>query len=137
MNLYYMIWVDAILSFKKYHPNDKNWKLKLFIYITWIHTMNLWIVLLWLKYFNILSIPILELNIFPGELLDNVFAFIIEFALLPSILNYIFIFYQNRYEKIIIKYKNVKIRYAPYYSFGIAILTFISVVLYGALTKQW
>lgn len=132
-NIYYMIWSDAILSFRKYHPKRKDWKLTIFLYITWIHSLNLWIVLLWLKFFKIFTMPLLSIDVFPGELLDDFFAFAIEFALPFVILNYYLVFYNNRYEKIIQKYKDIKFRYSPIYSFTIAILAFISAILYGAL----
>jgi hypothetical protein len=131
-NIYYLIWADAILSFKKYHPN-KEWKSKLFIYITWIHALNFWIIILWIKYFNFIVIPKFSIDIFPGKLLDGFITFTIEFALPFGILNYFLIFYNNRYEKIIQKYKGNKYRYALVYSFTIAILAFVSAILYGIL----
>lgn len=132
-NIYYMIWSDAILSFRKYHPNRKDWRFTLFFYITWIHALNWWIIFLWLKFFKILNIPLISINIFPGELLDDFFAFAIEFALPFGILNYFLIFYNNRYVMITQKYKDLKFRYSPIYSFTIAILAFISAILYGTL----
>jgi len=132
-NIYYLIWADAILSFKKHHPNRKNWKSKLFIYITWINALNFWIIILWIKYFNFLEIPKFSVDIFPGKLLDGFVTFTIEFALPFGILNYFLIFYNNRYEKITQKYKDIKFRYAPVYSFTIAILAFVSAIFYGTL----
>ncbi len=129
-----MIWSDAILSFRKHHPNVENWKSKVFIYITWIHTMNLWIILLWFKYFNILNVPLLIIDIFPGNLLDEIVAFTMEFALPLGIINYFLIYHKNKYKKVIERYKDFKTRYAPIYSLTIAILTFMSAVLYGMLT---
>ena len=133
-NIYYMIWSDAILSIRKYNPKMKAWKLNIFLHITLIHSLNLWIVLLWLKFFKIFTMPLLSIDVFPGELLDDFFAFAIEFALPFVILNYYLVFYNNRYEKITQKYKDIKFRYSPIYSFTIAILAFISAILYGALT---
>ena len=133
-NIYYMIWSDAILSFKKHHPNRQDWKFTMLLYITWIHAINWWIVFIWIKYFDLLSIPLISIDVFPGKLLDNFFAFTIEFALPFGILNYFLVFYNNRYEKITQKYKDVKTRYAPIYSFSVAILAFASAILYGALT---
>ena len=131
-NIYYMIWADAILSFKKHHPN-KEWKFKLFIQVTWIHALNFWVIFIWLKFFNILHIPLISIDVFPGELLNDFFAFTIEFALPFGILNYFLIFYNNRYEKIIQKCKDVKFKYALIYSFTIVILAFVSAILYGTL----
>jgi hypothetical protein len=132
-NIYYAIWADAILSFRKHHPN-KDWKSKLFIYITWIHALNFWVIVLWIKYFNFIEIPEFSIDVFPGKLLDGFATFTIEFALPLGILNYFLIFHNNRHEKITKKYKDVKTRYAPMYSFTVAILAFVSAIIYGALT---
>ncbi len=130
--IYYMIWADAILSFRKHHPN-KDWKTKLFIYVTWMHALNFWVIVLWIKYFNFIEIPKFSIDIFPGKLIDGFVTFTIEFALPFGILNYFLIFYNNRYEKITQKYKDIKFRYAPIYSFTIAIVAFVSAILYGIL----
>jgi hypothetical protein len=133
-NIYYMIWSDAILSFKKHHPAKKDWKTTLLLYISWIHAINWWIVFIWLKFFDILNVPLISINVFPGTLLDNFFAFTIEFALPFGLLNYFLVFHNNRYEKITQKYRGIKTRYAPIYSFTIAILAFISAIIYGILS---
>lgn len=130
-NLYYMIWADAINSFKAHNPKKTNWKFTLFTYITWINALNLFIIVLWMKYFKILIVPHFDFNFFPGTLLDGFLTFLVEFALPLAILNYFLIFYKNRYQLISKKYEDVKIRYAPIYSFTIAILALISAILYG------
>ena len=40
INIYYMIWVDAIQSIRKHHPHKKTWKKEIFILITWMHSMD-------------------------------------------------------------------------------------------------
>ena len=133
-NIYNMIWSDAIISFRKHHPKRKDWKSATFMLMTWMHALNWWIVFIWLKFFNILNIPLISIDMFPSKLLDDFFAFTIEFALPFGILNYFLVFYNNRYDKIIQKYKDIKFRYAPVYSFTIVILAFISAIIYGALS---
>jgi len=132
-NIYYMIWVDAIQSIRKHHPNKKNWKKEIFIFITTMHAFNLWIIFLWLKYFGI-NIPLIDLDLFPGNMIDSVLNFAIEFALPFSLLNYLLIFNNNRYEKIVEKYKNQKIRYGSIYSISMVLGAFFSAILYGILT---
>ena len=131
-NIYYIIWSDSILSFKKHHPNREDWKITLLVYNTWIHALNWWIVFIWLKFFDIVHIPLIEINILPGTILDNVLAFIIEFALPFGLLNYFLIFHNDRYKTIIEKYPKPK-RYAFLYSATIAILALISAIVYGTL----
>ena len=133
-NIYYMIWVDAIQSIRKHHPHKKTWKKEIFILITWMHALNFWIILLWLKYFKVLILPILDIDIFPGDMLDGFFSFAFEFALPVGLLNYFFVFRNNRYEEIIDKYKHVKIRYGLIYSVSMSLGAFLSAILYGILT---
>jgi hypothetical protein len=133
-NLYYMVWADAIQSFRKHHPN-KNWRLTTFFFITWMHALNAWILVLWLKYFNIFELPLISFNVFPGKILDKFIAFAIEFALPFVIINYFLIFHKNRFEKITNKYKDVKRRYAQIYSYSMIFGAFASAILYGILTK--
>lgn len=131
-NIYYMIWVDAIQSIRKHHPNKKNWKKEIFFFITTMHAFNLWIIFLWLKYFEI-NIPLIDLDLFPGSMIDSVLNFAIEFALPFGLLNYFLVFHNNRYEKIIEKYKNLKIRYGSIYSISMVLGAFFSAILYGVL----
>jgi len=132
-NIYYIFWADAIISFRKHHPDRKNWKFTLLFFNSWLHALNWWIVFIWLKHFQILDIPLISVNVFPGTLLDDFLSFTIEFAMPFGILNFFLIFHNNRYDKIIQKYGEIKTRYALIYSFSIAILAFISAVLYGTL----
>jgi hypothetical protein len=133
-NIYYMIWTDAIQSCRKHHPNKKDWRTTLLIYITWIHAINWWIIIIWLKYFNILTIPLININLFPSKMVNSFLGFAIEFALPFGIINYLLIFYKNRYAKIITKYNNLKTRYAPIYSIVVACVALLSAFIYGALS---
>ena len=132
-NIYYLIWSDAIQSIKKHHPNMKSWKKEIFIFITTMYALNIWIIFLWLKYFGI-NIPLIDLDLFPGNMIDSILNFVIEFALMIGLLNYFLVFHNNRYEKIIEKYKNLKIRYGSIYSISMILGAFISAILYGFLT---
>jgi hypothetical protein len=130
-----MIWSDAISSFRKHQPH-KNWKFTLFIYITWMNALNLWTVILWVKYFNILNIPKISIDIFPGTLVNGFLTFSCEFALPFALINYFMIFYNNRYESIVEKYHNIKFRFAPVYSILSALLALFSSIIYGVLKGQ-
>lgn len=132
-NLFYIVWADAIHKFRKHHPNRSDWKATVFVFITWIHALNWWIILLWFKYFDILTIPQFKIDIFPGKLLDSFLVFTIEFAVPFGILNYFLIFHKHRYKRIINKYPLQDKRYAFIYSTVIALSAFISAILYGIL----
>jgi len=133
-NLYYLIWADSIQSIRKYQPNKKDWKISIFFIITTMHSLNLWIVLLWLKYFKILILPPFNIDIFPGNMINGSLSFIIEFASPFILLNYFLVFRNNRYKKIVEKYKNMKFKYCKYYCISMLICTFLSAILYGILT---
>ena len=128
-----MIWVDAIQSIRKNYPKKKTWKKEIFIFITHMQALNLWIIFLWLKYFDI-NIPLIDLDLFPGNMIDSTLNFAIEFFLPFGLLNYLLIFHNNRYERIVEKYKNQRIRYGSIYSFSMILGAFFSAVLYGILT---
>lgn len=133
-NVYYLIWADSILSFKKYHPKRRDWKITVFLYNTWINALGFWTILLWVKYFNVLNIPQFQIDIFPGTLIDSFIAFTMEFALPFAVLNYFLIFHKNRYKVIIQKYPSPPEKLAFIYSAIVALVAFISAVLYGVLT---
>ena len=134
-NIYYLIWTDSILSIRKHHPHKKDWKIAIFIFITWMHALNLWVVLLWLKYFKVLTLPPFIIDVFPGDMIDGFLAFTTKFALPFVVLNYFLIFHNNRYEKIITKYENVKIRYGSIYSITMILGALFSAIIYGILTN--
>lgn len=133
-NIYYLIWVDSILSFKKYHPKRADWKITVFILNTWINALGFWTILLWLKYFEVLTIPQFQIDIFPGTLIDSFVAFTIEFALPFAILNYFFIFHKDRYKIILEKYSAPPEKLAFIYSASVTLAAFASAILYGVLT---
>lgn len=134
-NIYYLIWADSILSFRRHHHGKADWKITVFILNTWINAIGLWTILIWLKYFEILNIPKFEIDIFPGTLIDSFVTFTIEFALPFGILNYFLIFYKDRYKIIIEKYSAPPEKLAFIYSAIVALAAFASAILYGVLTQ--
>jgi hypothetical protein len=131
-NPYYTIWADSINRYKRFHPENRNWKSTLVIFISWMNALNLWIIFIWLKYFGI-SLPLLSINIFPGTLVDAFFSFTAEFALPFGILNYFFVFYKDRYKAFINNYPNQNASAALIYSMTIALSAFLSAILYSVL----
>lgn len=129
-NIYYIFWADAISRSRKYHPRDKNWKMKVFYINTLVNAMNYWIIFMWLKYFKILDIPLFDIDIFPGRLINNGISFTLNFAAPFAILNYLLVFHNNRYKKILIKYNQSQRNYALIYSMAIIFLTIVSAWIY-------
>jgi len=135
MRLFYLIWSDAILSFKKHNPKMKNWEVRLFLLLSFIFALNSWIVLLWLKFFDLFEVALPTINIFPGRILNSFIGFVIMFVLPFAIINYFLIFYRNRYLYITEKYKNHNTKYALYYCLSILAMTVLSAFLYRFLTR--
>lgn len=133
-NIYYLIWSDSILSFKKFHPEKTEWKIAIFLLNTWINALNLWIIFIWLKYFNVINIKLLKIDFFPGVMLDKFIAFTVIFALPFGVLNYFLIFYKGRYNQIIERYPSPPNKIAFIYSTFIALGAFLTAIFYGAMS---
>lgn len=131
-NVYYLIWVDAIVNFRKHNPARTDWKISLFITQTTCNALNLWAILLWLKFFEIYSF-IIKIDIFPGTILNSALGFIVQFASPFILLNYFLIFHNDRYEKLIERYPHKNGKLAMGYTMASALVGFISMILYEVL----
>jgi hypothetical protein len=105
-NLYYLVWVGAITNFKKYNP-QKEWKNHLFFLVSFIMSLNLATINLWLKFFDITFITSLQIDFFEGTKLNDFIEYFATYCLPFAILNFFLIFYNNRYEKLIKRYPDV------------------------------
>jgi len=133
-NIYYLIWADSINRYKVFNPKDKGWRLSVFSMNTFLNVLNLWAVFLWLKFFNILSLDISRIQVFPLEILNNLFIFFV-FALPFAIMNYFLIFYKNRCKMIHNKYSIPDSSYFMTYSYSTVFVTIFSLLLYLVLTS--
>lgn len=133
-NFYYIFWADAIQRIRKFHPQKKDWKISLYLFNSWIHALNLFIVFLWLKYFHLLTIKLPEINIFTGDKIDKFLSFALVFGTPFLILNYFLIFHRDRYKKIVDKYYVKDGNYAFPYSFTVALGALMSAIAYSILT---
>lgn len=133
-NFYYIYWADSIQRIKKFHPKKKDWKISLYVFNSWIHALNLFIIFLWLKYFQLIDIKLPDINFFPGDIIDGFLSFASFFGTPFFILNYFLIFHKNRYVKIADKYHIKNGNYAGPYSFVIVLGAFISAIIYSILT---
>jgi hypothetical protein len=53
----------------------------IFLLNTWINALNLWILFIWLKYFDLLNVSLIRVELFPGDMLDKFVSFSLVFAL--------------------------------------------------------
>lgn len=127
-NLYYLLWVDAIINDKSYKNKEPGWKLSLFGYLTTMNALNMFTVLFWLKFFNIYEHTFwfnLNSDLFSAGLIEAFFNSFLPFA----IVNYLFVFRNNRYKKLIGRYSHFYGRLALFYSLGSICLLVTTVVL--------
>ncbi len=129
---FYLYWVDAIVSIQTKKPKRRDWKFALFTYTTLCNALNLWVILLWLKFFNILSFKV-EINLLSGTTLNSAIGFFVYFATPFFLLNYFLIFYRDRYKKLIVIYPHKNGKFAMGYIFFSVILGFVSMILYEIL----
>jgi len=112
-NIYYEIWVDAIIWEKNTNGKRRNWKPYTLIPISLFQGINILTICFWCH------IP-LFINIHIFKPIDGFLSYSIS-GLIPFItLNYFIIFYKQRYEILIEKYKyhNGKL-YLWYFLFSI------------------
>jgi len=111
-NIFYQLWVGLIQNYLRTHTKISNgWKFNLLITISSIFGVGFWTLLIWLKYFNVLTINPVSISLFPGTILNNVLSFFFTFVLPFFIINYLFIFRNNRYAILIEKYIEIKKKY--------------------------
>jgi hypothetical protein len=107
MNLYYKIWVDGIIRLKSLPANKGLWKFYSMVLISFAMALNLAMIMA-IAQRNIFknSFYDLHVSIFNDSQLNSFTSFFVLFFLLPLFLNYFLIFRNNRYEKLIKKYKS-------------------------------
>jgi hypothetical protein len=129
MRLFYLIWVDAILRAKSQPANKNDWQVMTFIYMSVIMAVDLLFIVTILEQF-VLGYSFYELKI-PGihPEIGDPFSFAILFAGPPSVLNYVLIFRNRRYEKLIKKYEYHNGKLAVTYMLIGLFVPFIALVL--------
>lgn len=129
-NLYYEIWVDAIVFEKTKHGDMRNWKPFTLIPISILQGINLLTGFFGLVTFDIRLDIFFDFNFFPGEMLDGFLSGFITLFLPFIILNYFLIFKGRKYDVLIKKYKYRKGKYYLIY-FLTTILIFIIPIIIG------
>jgi hypothetical protein len=132
-NIYYTFWVNAIVEGRKNQPKRTDWKISLFLLITTCNSLNLFVIMLWLKYFDIFSFRI-NSDFLSVTILNNTMEYILRFGTPFILLNYFLIFHKNRYEKLIEKYPPDDSNCPLFYVITSALGAFISVIIYGLFT---
>lgn len=132
MNFYYQYWSDAIIGIRRHNPNKADWKTSLYFTTTICNSLNLWVVMLWLKYFDVYSFDF-YVDFFPGTILNSASEFVICFASPFIFLNYFLVFYRDRYKKFVGKHPDKNGWLAFIYSMLSLLVALISFFLYDYL----
>ena len=104
MKLYYRIWVDCITRLRSIEANKDNWQTKGIISMSTAMTFN-FVLLMVIIQKNILDYYFYEINIpFFSGFLNYILTILILFFLPCVIINYLLIFRNKRYEKLLKKY---------------------------------
>jgi len=99
-NIYYKVWVDAIVWEKATNGKRRNWKFYTLFPISLCQGINLLTICFWLH------IPIfINIQFFSVKPLNSLLSSSISLLFPFMILNYFIIIYNQRYENLITKYK--------------------------------
>ncbi|KAF0201207.1 MAG: hypothetical protein FD170_2815 [Bacteroidetes bacterium] len=126
-NLYFELWVDAIVNAKDYKMNAPGWKSSTLWLLTTANALNVMLVLLWLDFFKIYKHNFFfnfHSDSFAVGLLEiffNVFAPI-------GIINYFLIFFRDRYKRLMSRHTHYNGKLALYYSLTSIFLIVVTVI---------
>src|ERR1700754_4493926 len=107
LSIYYKIWVDAIVSEKAKKGDQGNWKAFTIIPMSILQGINLLTFLLLIRIITHGEVPIvLSMNIFRERALNTFLAGALAFFIPFVIINYLLVFYNERYKLLMKEYKN-------------------------------
>lgn len=105
MKLYYRIWVDAIKYEQSKRNRESGWKTMLMVYISILQGLNLLVLLYILRWLSGRRMPIvLPWGLFHNRGYDAILSLILTFFIPFVILNYLLIYYNDRYKKLMASY---------------------------------
>lgn len=131
-----MIWVDGIKKMQSVPSNNGQWKTKMMLFMTMTMALNFGMILsiIQLHFVGYVFYDI-KIHIFPGEKLNNAISFFILYFILPLIINYLLIFRNNKYEKLLKEYKYFNGKLAIAYMFGSLVFAFIYGIFFTPTIK--
>ncbi|MDP9077836.1 MAG: hypothetical protein M3O71_10465 [Bacteroidota bacterium] len=134
-NYYYLFWSDAVQRFIKHNPKERV--KKPLTLISYIFTLTVLCTMLWLKYFHVYQNKFGLFGIFTT--LGKKTPFILEMGVvfvLIYIINYVLIFWRDRYLLIIEKYPLGRFNFSVIVTMAMLAYFLFTIFLYGYLTGQ-
>jgi hypothetical protein len=136
-NYYYLFWSDAIQRFIRHNPKEKGWEKKPLFLISWTFTLAVLSTMLWLKYFHVFQSKFGVFGIFTtfGKKTPTLLEMVMVFLLI-YIINYVLIFWRNRYLLLIEKYPLGRFNLTIFIGMVLLAYFLFTIFLYGYLTGQ-
>lgn len=134
LGLYYKIWVDAIAATRAKRAEAGSWKLYTIVPMSALEGINLLTLFLWMKTIVNHRLPlVLPVNIFHYRLINDFISIVVTLFVPFVILNYLLIFSNDRYQRILKQYAadggNLYKKYALI-SLGLLVIPLLIVTLY-------
>lgn len=123
-----MIWTDCIFRAQSLPDNRENWKLYTMIFMSMAMALNIATILSTIQLHIVGHVFYdIKFHIFSLEKLNNALSFFVLYLAVPVVLNYLLIYRNSRYQKLLQKYK--------YYNgklfFSYFAISIIVAVIYG------
>ena len=128
LGLYYRIWTDCIQRLKLQPANKLNWPIKSMVIMSMAMTFNL-VLLMSILQRNVLGNYFYKLDLaFLLRYASNVISFVVLFLLPCVLVNYILIFRNSRYNKLLSQY--------PYYN-GKLFISYFLISIFLPIVLLW
>ena len=133
-NYYYLFWSDAIQRYLRHNPKERGWERKPLFLNSWIFTLTVLSTMLWLKYFHVYQSEFGVFGIFTtlGKKIPVILDMVVLFLII-YIINYVLIFWRNKYLLLVEKYPFGRFNYTMVLFFMLAYFLF-TIFFYGHLT---
>lgn len=127
-NIYYLLWVDAIVNDKSRKNNDLNWKPGLLWIITSLNSLNFLIIVMWLDYLKVYKYGFI-FSFSGNSFILGLLEALLDFFIPIGILHYLLVFYKDRYKIFIVNYPHFNGKLVLSYMFA-SIILFIGTIIF-------
>jgi hypothetical protein len=119
MKIYYVLWVDLITRIRATPAGSGSWRFKSMLLMSMAMALNLALIIALLQN-NILHVIFYDfkIDILPGQFLDGILNFCLMFLVPIVLINYFFIFHNDKYAVLCNRYSNYNGRLFIAYFYG-------------------
>jgi hypothetical protein len=135
-NIYYKIWVDGLLKLRSLPSNKGIWKFYGFIFISMAMALNIALIVgIFQQNFYGKLFYQLEIDRLSGTRLNSLINFFVLYLAPPSLINFLLIFKNKRYEQLFKKYNHYNGKLCIWYLMISYFLPFVLLLLGFFLNK--